>query len=227
MPADGTAIPALYVVTDPVLGKGRSHAEQAAAAVAGGAGIIQLRDKHLAGDGLLAEALAVKAALAGTGALFVVNDSLAAALAAGAHGVHLGQDDGSVPAARAAAKAAGRADFLIGVSVGSVAEACRAVDEGADYVALSPVFVTGSKADAGPGHGLELLSAIRGAVPVPLVAIGGIGLANVQDVIRAGADSAAVISAVVAEEDMTAAARAMAQAIEEAGVSAGRGPGIP
>ncbi|MBT8508730.1 thiamine-phosphate diphosphorylase [Methanomicrobiaceae archaeon CYW5] len=216
MPADGTAIPALYVVTDPALGKGRSHAEQAAAAVAGGAGIIQLRDKHLEGDALLAEALAVREALAGTDTIFVVNDSLDAALAAGAHGVHLGQDDGSVPAARAAAKAAGRADFLIGVSVGSVVEACRAVDEGADYVALGPVFPTGSKADAGPARGLALLSAIRGAVPVPLVAIGGITTANVASVIRAGADSAAVISAVIAAEDVTVAAREMASEIEGA-----------
>ncbi|HDQ08664.1 MAG TPA: thiamine phosphate synthase [Methanoculleus sp.] len=216
MPPEHTTLPGLYVVTDPAIGKGRSHAAQASFAAAGGAGIIQLRDKHLDRRALLAEAVAVREALAGYETIFVVNDSLEVALESGAGGVHLGQGDGSVPAARAAACAAGRTDFLIGVSVGSVDEACRAVAEGADYVALSPVFATGSKADAGAGYGLALLSAIRTAVPVPLVAIGGITIANVQDVIRAGADTAAVISAVIAQDDVTAAARAMADAIEAA-----------
>ncbi|GAB7017133.1 thiamine phosphate synthase [Methanogenium cariaci] len=220
-------IPALYVVTDTLIGQGRSHAEIAAAAVAGGAGIIQLRDKQLASAALLREAVAVREAMAEYDALFVVNDSLDVALASGADGVHLGQSDGSVSAARAAAEAAitavpdGSKRFIIGVSVGSVAEACRAVEEGADYVALGPVFSTNSKPDAGAARGLVLLQEIRDALPaVPLVAIGGIGPANVQDVFRAGADSAAVISAVVAEDDVTAAARGMRGLIE--GVTQGR-----
>lgn len=205
-------LPSLYVVTDVAIGRGRPHAAIAAAAAAGGAGIIQLRDKERTGDALLKEACAVREALAGYDALFVVNDSLEVALAAGADGVHLGQSDGSVSAARAKAAAAFPDDsrrFIIGVSVGSVAEARRAVAEGADYVALGPVFATTSKADAGAARGLALLQEIRAAVSVPVVGIGGIGLHNVQDVFRAGADSAAVISAVVAEEDVTAAARAM------------------
>ncbi len=216
MRPDRTALSGLSVVTDTTIGRGRSHAAQAAAAAAGGAGIIQLRDKQLGPAALLAEALAVREALAGYDAIMVVNDSLEVALDAGAGGVHLGQGDGSVPAARAAAEAAGRTEFLIGVSVGSVDEASRAVGEGADYVALSPVFATGSKADAGAGHGLAVLAAIRRTVAVPVVAIGGIGPDNVASVIRAGADSAAVISAVVAQDDMTAAARTMAAAIEAA-----------
>ena len=216
------SIPALYVVTDTVIGRGRSHAEIAASAVAGGAGIIQLRDKHLAPAALLREALSIREAMAGYGALFVVNDSLDVAIASGADGVHLGQGDGSVREARAVAEAAfsNTPDvpnrFIIGVSVGSVEEACRAVDEGADYVALGPVFPTTSKVDAGAARGLLLLQEIRDAVPrVPLVGIGGIGSANVQDVFRAGADSAAVISAVVAQDDVTAAARMMMRLIGE------------
>lgn len=217
-----TIIPELYVVTDTMIGRGRSHAEIAAAAAAGGAGIIQLRDKHLSPGALLREAVAVREALAPFDALFVVNDSLDVAIASCADGVHLGQSDGSVTEARALAEAAAHGGFLIGVSVGSVEEACRAVEEGADYVALGPVFSTTSKEDAGAARGLLLLREIREALPfVPLVAIGGIGPVNVQDVFRAGADSAAVISAVVGQDDVAAAARGMIGLIE--GVL---GPGV-
>ncbi|WFN34153.1 thiamine phosphate synthase [Methanogenium sp. S4BF] len=215
-------IPELYVVTDTVIGRGRSHAEIAAAASAGGAGIIQLRDKHLAPEALLREAVAVREALSSSDALFVVNDSLDVAIASCADGVHLGQSDGSVTEARAAAEAAAHVGFLIGVSVGCVEEAFRAVDEGADYVALGPVFSTTSKEDAGAARGLLILREIREALStVPLVAIGGIGPANVQDVFRAGADSAAVISAVVGQDDVAAAARGMVALIERV-----RGPGV-
>lgn len=217
----GCCFPALYVVTDTGIGRGRSHAAIAAAAAAGGAGVIQLRDKEKAGDALLKEAILVREALAGYNALFIVNDSLEVALASGADGVHLGQSDGSVTQARARAAAAAASPddsrgFIIGVSVGSVEEARRAVAEGADYVALGPVFETTSKADAGAAHGLSLLQEICETVSVPVVGIGGIGLHNVQDVFLAGADSAAVISAVVAEEDVEAAARAMCGMIDGA-----------
>src|SRR5690606_7205185 len=99
--------------------------------------------------------------------------------------------------------------FIIGASVGSVAAAISAEAAGADYVALSPTFSTTSKDDAGPGHGLAVLSTIRSAVSLPLVAIGGINTGNVGDVIAAGADGIAVISAVVGQPDITAAARDM------------------
>ncbi|WAI02527.1 thiamine phosphate synthase [Methanogenium organophilum] len=219
-----SGLPPLYVVTDTGIGRGRSHAALAALSAAGGAGVIQLRDKELSGSDLLKEAIAVREALAGQNAIFIVNDSLAVALASGADGVHLGQGDGSVQEARTEAdrvvavrnKSRDGPDrrFIIGVSVGSVAEARRAIHEGADYVALGPVYATTSKADAGAVCGLGLLQEIREAVSVPVVGIGGIGMHNVQDVFRAGADSAAVISAVVAEEDVTAAARAMCGMID-------------
>ena len=211
-----TTIPKLYVVTDMVIGRGRSHAEMAAFAAAGGAGIIQVRDKFLSPEGLLREAVAVREALTTYNALFVVNDSLDVAIASGADGVHLGQGDGSVTEARAIAESSTLGNFLIGVSVGSVEEAVRAVEEGADYVALSPVFSTASKKDAGEGHGLTLLREIRDALPfIPLVAIGGICPDNVRDVFRAGADSAAVISAVIGQDDVTVAAHKMMMLIEE------------
>ena len=193
----------LYVITDEQIGHGLSHAELARRAVAGGADTIQLRDKRLSGRDLLTVASAIREVTRDAGALFVVNDRLDVALAAGADGVHLGESDLPIEHARRIAPPG----FIIGASVGSVATAVRAGAAGADYVALSPTFSTASKDDAGPGHGLAMLSAIRSAVSLPLVAIGGITPGNVADVIAAGADGIAVISAVVGEDDVTAAAR--------------------
>lgn len=193
----------LYVITDAAIGRGRSHAEQARLAVEGGADVVQLRDKTLSSRGLLATAREMRAVTRDAGALFVVNDRLDIALAAGADGVHLGQDDLPVAAARSIAPSG----FIVGVSVGSPAEAAVAAAGGADYVALSPTFATGSKADAGPGRGLDMLRTVRSAVSVPLLAIGGIGPENVGEVIGAGADGVAVISAVVGQEDAAGAAR--------------------
>jgi thiamine-phosphate pyrophosphorylase len=193
----------LYVITDEQIGHGLSHAELARRAVAGGADTIQLRDKRLSGRDLLTVASAIREVTRDAGALFIVNDRLDVALAAGADGVHLGESDLPIEHARRIAPPG----FIIGASVGSVATAVRAGAAGADYVALSPTFSTASKDDAGPGHGLAMLSAIRSAVSLPLVAIGGITPGNVADVIAAGADGIAVISAVVGEDDVTAAAR--------------------
>jgi len=193
----------LYVITDEEIGRGRSHAELARRAVAGGADVIQLRDKRLSGRDLFRAAVAIRGITADAGALFIVNDRLDVAFAAGADGVHLGENDLPVGEARRIAPPG----FVIGASVSSVATAVRAAAEGADYVALSPTFATASKDDAGPGYGLTMLAEIRAAVSLPLVAIGGITAANVAGVIAAGADGVAVISAVVGEDDVTAAAR--------------------
>lgn len=193
----------LYVITDETVGRGRSHAELADQAVDGGADVIQLRDKRLPAPDLLEAATAVRKITRDSGALFIVNDHLDLALRVGADGVHLGAADIPLPEARSLSPPG----FIIGASVGSVAGALRAEAAGADYVALSPTFATGSKSDAGPGLGLSVLSAIRAAVSVPLIAIGGINAGNVADVIAAGADGVAVISAVVGVDDLTAAAR--------------------
>jgi len=193
----------LYVITDEGIGRGLSHAELARRAVAGGADVVQLRDKRLSGRDLLAAASAIREVTYDAGALFIVNDRLDVALAAGADGVHLGESDLPIEHARRIAPPG----FIIGASVGSVVAAVRAGAEGADYVALSPTFSTTSKDDAGEGHGLAMLSAVRAAVSLPLVAIGGITPDNVGDVIAAGADGVAVISAVVGEDDVTAAAQ--------------------
>jgi thiamine-phosphate pyrophosphorylase len=194
----------LYVITDTTLSCGRPHEEIARLAIDGGADVIQLRDKACSIPELVASGKRVRLVTRRTGTLFIVNDRLDAAIACGADGVHLGQDDMQVRSARAIAPH----DFLIGVSVGSRAEAQRAIQDGADYLAASPVFPTAQKT-ADTFCGLSGINRIRDAVDVPLIAIGGIGMHNVCDVIRAGADGVAVISAVVGQPDISGAARAL------------------
>jgi thiamine-phosphate pyrophosphorylase len=202
----------LYVVTDERLSHGLSHGDIARQAVLGGADVIQLREKARPGREIFTAAREIRAITRENGALFIVNDRLDIALASAADGIHLGQDDLPLTSARRLAPEG----FIIGVSVGSVDEALRAEADGADYVALSPVFPTSSKPDAGPGSGLEVLRRIRSAVPIPIVAIGGIGPQNVRDVVHAGADGVAVISAVVGQEDIISAAMEMKSLITAA-----------
>ncbi|PWR72198.1 thiamine phosphate synthase [Methanospirillum lacunae] len=194
----------LYVVTDEELSHGVSHVEIARQAVAGGADVIQLRDKKLPGRDLFRIACDIRAVTAGSGALFIVNDRLDIALASNADGVHIGKQDLPLSVIRPLAPS----PFIIGVSVSSVEQAKVSEEEGADYVAISPVFSTGSKHDAGPGLGLGLVREISEAVSIPVIGIGGIHADNAGNIFRAGADGVAVISAVVSQPDITEAARA-------------------
>ena len=156
--------------------------ETAQAAVDGGATVVQLRLKGRP----TAEVVAVGRAFAGIGATFVVNDDVAAAVELAADGVHLGRSDAGADRAR-------RAGLLLGLSAASVDEARAAASAGADYIGAGPVCETPSKPDADPAIGLDGLAAIAGAVPVPVVAIGGIDAANAADCILAGAAGVAVI----------------------------------
>jgi len=201
----------LYVITDEAIAGGLTHAEIARRAIAGGADVIQLRDKACGCRELCRIGRALRTITMKTGTLFIVNDRLDVALACGADGVHLGQDDIRVDVARQIAQLG----FIIGVSVGSVDEAVRAEEQGADYIALSPVFSTASKNDAGPGRGLDVVREIRRSVSVPVIAIGGINLDNVREVIAAGADGVAVISVVVGSRDIIASARELCKRISE------------
>ncbi|ADN35050.1 thiamine-phosphate pyrophosphorylase [Methanolacinia petrolearia DSM 11571] len=199
----------LYVVTDREIGRGRTHQEIALEAAAGGADVIQFRDKTLLIREFIETAKEIRDITSASGAMFIVNDRIDAALAVGADGVHLGQNDMTADWARRISPPG----FIIGISVGNVAEAIEAESAGADYVALSPVFSTVSKDDAGPGHGLEMLSRIRSNVDIPVIGIGGIGLHNVKDVLSAGADGIAVISAVAGADDIRSAAEEMKKII--------------
>ncbi len=193
----------LYVVTDEALSRGLSHTQIAERAVAGGADASQLRDKKMEGRKLLEHARAIRRLTRKAGKLFMVNDRLDIALASGADGVHLGQEDMALADARPLCPKG----FLIGVTVHDVQEAVKAQKDGADYVGLSPIFTTGSKSDAGNACGLEMLRKVKRAVSVPVVAIGGIGQGNARQVLEAGADGLAVISAVVSQPDVKSAAR--------------------
>ncbi|MEA5037767.1 Thiamine-phosphate synthase [bioreactor metagenome] len=203
----------LYVVTNEELSNGYSHAEIAKLAVEGGADVIQLRDKKMDAADLLSEAEKIRE-ITKDKALFIVNDRIDIALASKADGVHLGQRDLPVKTARLLVPD----DFIIGISVGSVEEAVKGVLDGADYVAVSPVFPTGSKPDAGEGCGAACISAVRKAVPkeIPVVGIGGISQKNVTEVIRAGLDGICVISAVVSAPDIRRAAEDLRKIIETA-----------
>lgn len=201
----------IYVITDERLSRGRSHLEIAAAAIRGGADAIQLRDKEASG-GQLCEAAAALRALTRTAKVpFLVNDRLDVAMAADADGVHVGQEDLPASAAR---EILGPGKIL-GVSAETVEEALLAEREGADYLGVGPVFeARGTKPDAGGPKGLDLIARIRAATRLPIVAIGGINAGNVLQVRHAGADAVAVISAIVAADDVEEATRRMKEAIE-------------
>jgi thiamine-phosphate pyrophosphorylase len=193
----------LYVITDEGLSEGLSHQEIARRAIAGGADVIQLRDKAMTARQLLPIAKEINELARRSDVLFIVNDRIDVALASGAHGVHLGQDDLPLIDARRITPPG----FIIGISASSKEQAIQADLEGADYVALGPIFTTNSKKDAAKACGIEKLHEVSALISVPLLAIGGINNENVVDVIDAGADGIAVISAVVSQPDVTNSAR--------------------
>jgi len=203
--------PSLYVVLDRTAARGRDLVDLLALALAGGSRMIQLRDKEWPSGRLLPLAERLRAACAAAGATFIVNDRVDLALAVGADGVHLGQDDLPARAARPLL----RPGMILGISTHSVEQARAAQADGADYVAVGSMFATTSKADfqlVGP----DLLRKLRGEIRVPLVGIGGITPDNVSEVIRAGADGVAVISAVCAATDPQAAAARFLEQIRAA-----------
>ncbi|MEW6524245.1 MAG: thiamine phosphate synthase [Bacillota bacterium] len=197
----------LYVVLDRELSRGRSLEEVTRAALAGGAGVIQLRGKDWSGRELYQVAVTLGRLTRSHGALLVVNDRVDVALAARADGVHVGQEDIPAPAVRELLGP----DRWLGVSVGSVAEA-EAAATVADYVSVSPVFATPTKPGAGSGVGLEGLQAVVRAVTVPVLAIGGINTANARACVQAGAAGLAVVSAIATAGDMAGAARSILEA---------------
>jgi thiamine-phosphate pyrophosphorylase len=187
-------LPKLYAITDARL-SGLAHAEQVARLAEGGATLVQLREKHASPRDFLREAEAALRVARERGVRLVINDRADIALACGADGVHLGQDD--LPP-RAARRLLG-AEFVVGYSTHDLAQLAEAARLPVDYVAFGPVFPTRSKENPDRVVGLELLARARRALPpsIPLVAIGGITRENAGSALDAGADSVAVISALV------------------------------
>ncbi|OLB11934.1 MAG: thiamine-phosphate diphosphorylase [Candidatus Rokubacteria bacterium 13_2_20CM_69_10] len=203
--------PRLYVILDRAAARGRDLLTILDATLAGGCRLVQLREKEWPSGRLLPMAERLRDRCRAAGATFVVNDRLDLALALGADGVHLGQDD--LPPA--AARPLLRPGMILGLSTHSPEQARAAQAAGADYVAVGSMFPTGTKPDfqlVGP----EIIGKLRGEISVPLIGIGGITHDNVTQVIRAGADGVAVISAVCGAPNPEAATRRFLGAIESA-----------
>ena len=183
-------LPRVYPITDTQI-SGLSHAEQVALFAAGGATLVQLRDKHASGSQFYEQARAALAVAAERGVRLVINDRVDVALALGGLDVHLGRDDLPSEAAR---RLLGD-DAVIGFSTHNVEQAIEAAAWPIDYLAVGPVFTTSTKENPDPVVGLEGLRVVREATgSLPLVAIGGVTPANAGTVIEAGADSVAMIS---------------------------------
>jgi thiamine-phosphate pyrophosphorylase len=191
----------LYVITDRQQSGGRPLLTVVEAALRGGARAFQLREKDLQPRDLYPLALRMRQLTQAYGARLLINDRLDVALAVNADGVHLTTT--SLPAS--IARRLLGPDRLLGVSTHNLAEAQAAAEEGADFVVFGPVFFTPSKAPYGQPIGLDALRAVRAALGLPILAIGGIKKANLDQVIAAGADGIAVISAVISADDPAAA----------------------
>lgn len=195
----------LYVIIDPDVAAGRDEVAVARQALAGGARLIQLRDKRREKGVQLPIAGALRSLCQEHGALFIVNDHVDLALAVEAHGVHVGQKDLPVSVVRRLVPR----EMIVGCSTNNPEEAGRAEADGADYVSVGRLFPTGSKEDTRPAT-TETLRAVKAAVSLPVCAIGGIDETTIDEVVAAGADMAAVIAAVVAAPDVREAARRLA-----------------
>jgi len=203
--------PTLYVVLDRTAARGRELDDLLAAVIDGGCRMVQLREKDWPSGRLLPLARRLRERCRRAGATFVVNDRVDLALAVDADGVHVGQEDLPATVTRGLL----RAGMLLGVSTHTAEQARGARDDGADYVAVGSMFATPTKPDfqlVGPA----LLRKLRGEIRVPLVGIGGITHDNVAEVVRAGADGVAVISAVCGAPDPAAATRRFLDIIRNA-----------
>lgn len=202
----------MLVVVEAGLAAPRSIVEVVQAALAGGARAIQLRNKGTTARELVAAGERLAPLVRQAGALFFINDRLDVALTLEADGVHVGPDDLPVAAVRATAPKG----FLIGRSADDPRVARRSVADGADYIGCGTVFPTSTKPDTGDVIGVEGLRRVVGAVPVPVVGIGGVTVERIRDVARTGAAGVAVVSAVMRASDPASVVRSMLQRFGEA-----------
>jgi thiamine-phosphate pyrophosphorylase len=190
----------LYVILDTQALAGRDEVQIAGEIIRGGAKAIQLRDKQRSKGKLLPIAQKLQELCADSGVLFIINDHLDLALCSDADGLHIGQQDLPLTAVREELAI----DKIVGCSVTTLSQAMEAEGEGVDYIAVGSIFPTAAKANA-VLVGLDTLKQVKQAVSRPLVAIGGITEDNIEQVVAAGADSVAVIGAVLGKENVRAA----------------------
>ncbi|MGR8928471.1 thiamine phosphate synthase [Rhizobium leguminosarum] len=202
----------LYLVLDPDLCAEIGMVETARLAVAGGATMVQLRDKHAGTIGMIETGRALKQAFEGTGALLIVNDDVEAAIAIGADGLHIGQEDMDAHKARTMIGP----DMILGLSVETAPLAAAVDPDLVDYTGVGPVFATPTKADHKQPIGFDGLAKLVKASQVPSVAIGGLKADHVAQVFASGAKGLAVVSAICGTPDPEAATRHIAAEIRKA-----------
>jgi thiamine-phosphate pyrophosphorylase len=201
----------IYPVTDQSLSLGRTDLEILDGLVGGGARIVQLRGKHLSKKDFYQMAMAFREKTTKAGMLLIINDHLDIALACGADGVHLGQDDLPLAAARKLAP-----NLIIGVSTHSLEEALKAQKQMAAYVNIGPIFATRTKEVTMDPLGPEAIKKIAPQLKIPFTVMGGINATNIDQVLRAGARRIAVVSAVTKASDIGRAVRELRETINQA-----------
>jgi thiamine-phosphate pyrophosphorylase len=199
----------LYVILDRQFLADRDELDIAGQIIEGGARVIQLRDKQSRRSELLLVAQKLKELCSQSGVLFIINDYLDLALAADADGLHIGREDLPLAIARRQLPI----DKIVGCSITTPVEATKAQEEGADYIAVGSMFPTTTKKEA-IVVGVNVLRELKQTVSTPLVAIGGINQNNVREVVAAGADAVAVISAVLHEKDVKGAVQRLVATID-------------
>ncbi len=200
----------LYLVTDRELSRGRSLYEIVLEAIEGGVTCVQLREKHCSTREFLEQAHTLRPLLEKHQIPLIINDRIDIALAVNADGIHLGQKDMPLHLARTIAP-----EMIIGISAENTDDAIMAEREGADYIGISPVFATPTKTDTSTPLGLEGIAAIRKKVSLPIVGIGGINADNASQVIKAGADGIAVVSAIVSADSPRKAANRLLSLVQQ------------
>jgi thiamine-phosphate pyrophosphorylase len=199
----------LYVILDRQFLAGRDELDIAGQIIEGGAGVIQLRDKQSKKGELLLVAQKLRGLCSQAGVLFIINDYLDLAMAVDADGLHIGQEDLPLPIVRRELPI----DKIVGCSVTTLSQATKAQNEGADYIAVGSIFHTTTKKEV-TVVGVDMLKELKRIVSTLLVAIGGINQNNVGEVVAAGADAVAVISAVLGEKDVRKAVRKLVARID-------------
>ncbi|HEY9040471.1 MAG TPA: thiamine phosphate synthase [Roseovarius sp.] len=193
----------VYFITDP--GAPASVPDQVRAAVAAGVGIVQLRDKHASDADMIAQARALQQITRAAGAALVINDRVQVAIEVGADGLHVGQGDGDIAAIRARIGP----DMALGLSIETLGQLGSIPPNSVDYLGVGPLRATATKPDAAQPLGMDGLSQIIAATPLPCVAIGGIKRGDLAAIRQAGAVGVAVVSAISRAPDMQGAARAL------------------